>query len=59
MVDVTSLSPGLRAFAAGAPSLKTKLRELYKKVHPDLFHDYHPARVRFLAPSAQWLPGQS
>jgi hypothetical protein len=30
--------------AAEAPALKTKLRELYKRVHPDLFHDFPVAR---------------
>ena len=29
---------------AEAPALKTKLRELYKRVHPDLFHDYPLAK---------------
>ena len=30
--------------AKGAPELKLQLRELYKRVHPDLFHDHPLAR---------------
>ena len=30
--------------AANAPSLKTQIRELYKRVHPDKFHGFPPAR---------------
>ena len=30
--------------AAKAPSLKTQIRELYKRIHPDKFHGFPPAR---------------
>ena len=30
--------------AANAPSLKTQIRELYKRIHPDKFHGFPPAR---------------
>ena len=30
--------------AAGKPSLKSQLRELYKRIHPDRFHGFPPAR---------------
>lgn len=30
--------------AATKPSLKTQLRELYKRIHPDRFHGFPPAR---------------
>lgn len=35
-----------RAAPAELPSLKAALRAVYKKVHPDLFHDCQSARVR-------------
>ena len=48
-IDSTSPSASSRSTysessAAEPPALKTKLRELYKRVHPDLFHDLPLAR---------------
>ena len=31
--------------AAAQPSLRSKLRELYKRVHPDLFQNHETARL--------------
>lgn len=43
-----SLARGQRCFASSpgnSPSLKTQLRELYKRVHPDQFQDHPEAQV--------------
>lgn len=48
LLGLTSVQPAARGYAtestSGVPALKSQLRELYKRIHPDRFHAFPPAR---------------